>query len=206
VTGRSLVDRITKSLLSKFVTDNALQSLPEDKAFEIFCGWLLTSAHHSDFFSTDDLVVGTGGGGDCGIDTISIVVNGCLVTDPDEVEDLEQTNGYIDATFIFVQAERSSSFDSAKIGQFGFGVRDFLSDSPSLVQNEDIALAAKTVAAVFERSLKFERGNPQCFMHYATTGHWADDSNLIARRDAAKRDVVELNLFRSVTFECLGAA
>ena len=117
------MDRITKSLLKEFVAENDLESLPEDTAFEHFSGYLTTSSHYSESFSSDDIAVGAGG--DCGVDCISIIVNGSLVTEPEEIQDLAETNGYLDVHFIFVQAERSSSFESAKIGQFGFGVTDF---------------------------------------------------------------------------------
>ncbi len=102
------MDRITRSLLRAFVSENSFEALAEDIAFEHFAGWLVTSDHYSETFSTEDIAVGSGG--DCGIDCIAVIVNGCLVTDPDEVEDLEQTNGYVDATFVFVQAERSTHF------------------------------------------------------------------------------------------------
>ena len=43
-------------------------------------------------------------------------------------------------------------------------------------------------------------------MYYTTTGRWVDDQNLVARRNAEERDVQELNLFRTVSFQCLGAS
>lgn len=197
------MDRITKSLLDEFTEEHSLETLPEDTAFEHFCGWLVTSEHFSETFSTGD--IGVGAGGDCGIDCVATIVNGSLVTNPEEVEDLEETNGYLDVTFVFVQAERSRSFQTAKIGQFGFGVGDFLSETPSLPRNEDIALAARTMNAIFERSARFEKGNPRCFLYYTTTGRWTDDANLTGRRDAVVRDLQDLNLFRDVSFDCLGA-
>ena len=197
------MDRITKSLLDEFVSENTLGSLPEETAFEHFCGSLVTASHFSESFSSDDISVGAGG--DCGIDCITVIVNGCLVADPEEIEDLEQTNGYLDVTLIFVQAERSSSFEAAKIGGFGFGVNDFLSESPSLPQNSDVQLAHRIVNEVFSRSGRFTKGNPQCFLYYATTGTWTEDQNLTARRDAVARDVQDLGLFRRVSFDCLGA-
>ncbi|MBW2095439.1 MAG: hypothetical protein JRI80_11180, partial [Deltaproteobacteria bacterium] len=141
------MDRITKSLLEEFVNENTLSALPEATAFEHFCGSLVTARHFSESFSSEDISVGAGG--DWGIDCITIIVNGCLVTDPEEIEDLEQTNGYLDVTLIFVQAERSSSFETAKIGQFGFGVTDFLSESPSLPQNDDVQLAHRIINEIF---------------------------------------------------------
>ncbi|HEV2173623.1 MAG TPA: hypothetical protein VGR71_08650, partial [Nitrospira sp.] len=86
------MDRITKALLSEFVEQSSLQALSEDKAFEQFCGYLVTSAHYSESFSSDDIAVGAGG--DCGIDCITIIVNGTLVTEPEEVADLASTNGF----------------------------------------------------------------------------------------------------------------
>ena len=112
------MDRITKALLNEFVQQNSLEALPEEKAFEHFCGYLVTSRHYSESFSSDDIAVGAGG--DCGIDCISVIVNGTLVTEPEEIADLGETNGYHDVTFVFTQAERSSSFETAKIGQFVF--------------------------------------------------------------------------------------
>jgi hypothetical protein len=196
------VDRVTKSLLDEFVTENSLESLSESEAFEHFCGYLITSEHFSETFSTTDIAVGAGG--DCGVDCVAIIVNGSLVTNPEEIQDLEEANGFLDATFVFVQAERSSSFETAKIGQFGFGVLDFFSDSPQLPRNEDIALAGRTANALFERSAKF-RGNPRCFMYYTTTGRWTDDQNLVVRRDSVAKDLLDTNLFANVRFECLGA-
>ena len=132
-------------------------------------------------------------------------MNGYLVTDPEEIEDLAQGSSYLDATFLFTQAERSSSFDMSKIGQFGFGVQDFFSEHPKLVQNERIKLAARITNEIFKRSSRFNKGNPQCFLYYATTGRWTDDRNLVARRDSAIEDLSSLNLFRRVEYQCLGA-
>ena len=118
------MDRITKSLLDEFVNTNSLTSLPEETQFEHFCGTIVTSRHYSDSFQSDDIHVGAGG--DCGIDSISIIVNGRLITDPEELDELSERASYLDCIFVFVQAERSSSFETAKIGQFGYGVQGFL--------------------------------------------------------------------------------
>ncbi|RKR81825.1 AIPR protein [Mucilaginibacter gracilis] len=197
------MDRITKSLLEEFVKQNDLVSLPEETAFEHFTGYLVTSNHYTETFSTEDIHIGAGGDG--GIDTISIIVNGCLVTDYVEIEDLAETNGYLDVTLIFNQAERSSSFETAKIGQFSFGVLDFLSTEPALPQNKDLKVKYKIVSEIFNRSSKFKKGNPQCFLYYSTTGKWVIDANLVARRNAALDDLRGLTLFRRVELEFVDA-
>jgi hypothetical protein len=197
------MDRITKALLDEFIQQNGLETLPEDKAFEHFAGYLVTAGHYPDSFSTDDICVGAGG--DCGIDCITVLVNGSLVTEPEEIEDLASTNGYLDITFVFTQAERSPGFETAKIGQFAFGVRDFFSDRPQFPRNDKMQFYGRIWQAILERSRFFKKGNPQCFLYYVTTGKWTDDQNLSIRRDAARKDVDDLGLFRRVVFECVDA-
>jgi hypothetical protein len=48
----------------------------------------------------------------------AIIANGVLVTSPEEVEGLGAQNGFLEVTFIFVQAKRSGSFSEAAIGTF----------------------------------------------------------------------------------------
>ena len=197
------MDRITKALLSEFVEQSSLQSLAEDKAFEQFCGHLVTSAHYSESFSSDDIAVGAGN--DCSIDCITVIVNGTLVTEPEEIADLAATNGYLDVTFIFTQAERSRGFETGKIGQFVFGVCDFFSEAHQLPQNDRVELYSRVVKEIFDQSRLFKKGNPQCLLYYVTTGTWTNDVNLVARRDAGRQDVQGLGLFRNVVIQCLGA-
>jgi len=90
------VDRITKSLLDEFIADNSLDTLTEEVAFEHFCGYLVTSNYYGESFQTEDIHVGSGG--DAGIDCIAIIVNGCLISDPEEIEDLATNSSYLDAT------------------------------------------------------------------------------------------------------------
>ena len=197
------MDRITKSLLEEFSRESQLAQLPEDTRFEHFTASLTVGRHLEDSFDTSEVV--TGSGGDTGIDAIAVIVNGALVTDAELVEELAATNGHLDATFVFVQSERSSSFDTSKIGQFGFGVVDFFKERPTLPRNDRVAATAEVMAAVYERSNRFTRGNPVCRLFYATTGRWTVDKALEARRLAVIEDLLQLNIFRDVTFTPVGA-
>jgi hypothetical protein len=190
------MDRITKSLLEEFARENDLAKLREDQQFEHFASNLTTGRFSSEFIDTSDIVVGSGG--DAGIDAIAIMVNGSLVGDPELVEEYTVRNGYLDVTFVFVQAETSSNFEAAKIGQFGFGVQDFFKNKPTLPRNKNVAAAAKVMSAVYDRSSRFKRGNPVCKLYYVTTGIWTGDQALEARRKAVVDDLVGLQLFREV--------
>jgi hypothetical protein len=192
------MDRISQSLLEEFSNDHEITKLPEDQRFEHFSSYIAIRRHFPETFDTEDIVVGAGG--DTGIDGIAILVNGTLITDIESFEELADQASYLDIAFIFVQAERSSSFDASKIGTFGLGVADFFKDKPSLTRNDNVQEAADIMAAIYKRSSKFKRGNPICRLYYVTTGKWTGDATLDARRKAVVSDLEASNLFREVDF------
>ena len=198
------MDRITKSLLDEFSGDVGIIALTESDRFEHFAAFLSVSSYLNDTFDTRDIA--TGGGDDTGIDAVAIIVNGQLVTDPEFVEELASTNNFVDATFLFVQAETSSSFDATKIGNFGFGVADFFNVRPQLPRNNEIRAAAEIMTAIFERSSKFTRGNPACRLFYATTGQWLNDRSLEIRRQAVIDDLRQIGIFGSIDFTPIDAS
>lgn len=197
------MDRITESLLTEFSKEHGIAHLAEEERFEHFCSFITVRRHFSETFDTADIVVGSGG--DTGIDGIAILVNGSLITDLESLEEQSERAGYLDVAFVFIQAERSSGFDSSKIGNFGFGVGDFFKETPRLQRNEKIVAAAEIMTAIYERSSKFKRGNPVCRLYYATTGKWVGDQVLEARRKAVISDLEATQLFREVEFLAVDA-
>src|SRR4051812_13205449 len=106
------MDIVTKALLNEYCKSAGLADLSEDKQFEHFTAYLMMAKYLSESFDTNELV--TGSGGDTGLDSIGIIVNGALVTDSDAIEELASRNGYIEATFVLVQAETSPGFQTQK--------------------------------------------------------------------------------------------
>ncbi len=204
------MDKVTESLLGEFSREHEIETLKEDKRFEHFATYIVVRGEHTESFNTNDLVVGhddlSTGGADIGIDGIAITANGILVNDVEELEDLSERLGYLDVSFIFVQAETSSSFEGSKIGTFGFGVVDFFRDVPKLKRNDKVAAAAEIMQAIYSRSSKFRRGSPICKLFYVTTGKWTDDLTLNARIDTVKTDLMDTGRFRDVVFTPIGAA
>lgn len=197
------MDMITDGYLSEFSTEFEIGDLPENERFEQLGAWLTTRRHYSDStFSPADLT--TGSGGDTGIDAIGIIVNNNLVTDVDTIEDLLGLNGYLDVTFVFVQAERSPHFDSAKIAKLGFGVRDFFGEK-KLPRNESIQNYDAIMKALYARAAKFRPGNPACFLYYMTTGAWKNEKDLVVRADAETGDLEKTGFFSKVQFVPIGA-
>lgn len=194
------MDRVSEAMLLEFSKDRDIANLSEDKRFEHFVSFITVGRHYTEHFDTSDVLVGEA----TGIDAVGIIVNGNLITDADELEEVEKASE-LDVTFVFVQADRGPSFDAAKIGNFGFAVRDFFSQNPTLPQNEQIEAAAEIVSLIYDESTKFKRGNPACRLYYATTGTWTGDAILDGRRRAEVDDLLATNMFRDVTFIPLGA-
>jgi len=207
--GRTTMDLVTKNLLAEFSKEHGIEGLKESKQFEHFCAFVMIRGEHSESFDTHDVVVGddetTHGGGDTGIDAVAIIANGVLITDIDELEELVEHAGYLDVTFIFVQAETSSSFESAKIGTFGAGVVDFFRDVPKFARNNKVQDAASIAKAIYDKSGKFRKGRPICKLFYVTTGQWKEDATLQARLDLVEDDLRDTGQFRSVEFTPIGA-
>ena len=197
------MDRITASLLGEFSKEHDLNSRPEGERFEHFVTHVVVRRHFSQLFDTAELVIGSSN--DTGIDAIVIIVNGALITDIEEFNEQAARFDYLDASFVFVQAETSSSFDSAKIGTFLYGVLDFFKPTPSLPRTRSVQEAADIVTAIYDQSSKFKRGNPSCRLYYVTTGKWTGDAHLEARRKSALEDLKNTRNFGEVDFSCVDA-
>ena len=201
--GRDMLDRVTESLLAGFSKENGIEELDESQRFEHFAAFSVIRRHYSRSFLTDDVVLGDGG--DTGIDAIAIILNNVLVTDVDRVKELAEQNDYLEPLFIFVQAERSASFDGAKIGNFGFGVVDFFNKEPKLPRGADVANLAEvtdTILGDFAHILR----PPRCYLYYVTTGQWVDDEHLVGRRESVVSDITALSIFDRVDMTCIGAS
>jgi hypothetical protein len=197
------VDKITTGMLREFCENFDLKSEAEDVQFENFATYLTVRRHYSETsFDPADLV--TGSGGDTGIDGIAFIVNNALVTDVDQIQDLLDVNKYLEISFIFVQAKRSSSFETAQIGQLGFGVIDFFGKG-TLPRNEAVTNAAHIMNELFANSSKFSKGNPECYLYYVTTGKWLEDANFVARMAAVTDDLLSTNNFSRVEVTPIGA-
>jgi AIPR protein len=202
--GCGLMDRITESFLTDFVNEQEFSELAQDTQFEHFASYVTVRRHYNGArIDTSDIVVGSGG--DTGIDGIAILVNGSLVTDIENLKEHADLSGNFDVIFVFIQAERSASFDGSKIGTFGFGVRDFSEEKLKLVRNDKVKKAAEVMAQLYKRGTQFRPGNPACRLYYTTTGNWTHDVNLEARRKSVVEDLSSIQIFRDVEFACIGA-
>lgn len=198
------MDKITNSLLTTFVNQNELARRDISEQFEHFANYAVTSKIFRGSFELEDIHVGSGG--DCAIDGMCIVVNGRLVTDEDMLKDVVENSGYLDADIAFIQSKTSSNFDGSAIGSFIHGVKDFLADTPQLVQNASIKKMKGIWELLIQMSDHMVNRRPNCKLFYVCTGKWLDDENLVAIITSGKRELEQLNLFEGVSIDALGAS
>jgi len=197
------MDKITAGMLKEFCGNFGLEDVSEDVQFENFATYLTVRKHFSETtFDPADLV--TGSGGDTGMDAIAFIVNNSLVTDIDQIQDLLEVNKYLEVSFVFVQAKRSSAFKMSDIGQFAYGVTDFFGKG-ALPKNQAVTNATEIMNELFAHSSKFTKGNPNCYLYYVTTGKWQDDANLVTRMNSVKDELIATNNFSDVEMVAVGA-
>ncbi len=198
------MDRITESLLNTFKTEQSLsEELSESIIFEHFANYCTLAKEYNESFSLED--VHTSGGNDIGIDGIAIIINGTLITSTEEVNDLSQSNRYLEVEFIFIQAKRSSRFEAGAIATFLLGVKEFFSETPTMPRNNTIIQKSEIMELIYQKSSLFRKGNPLCKMFYVTTGNWCDDPHLKAVIESSINDLRSLQIFRSVEFNPVDA-
>jgi len=198
------MDRITKSLMSDFLKEQSIKSIDDPKDFEKFCNYSIISNECSDTFDIQDISVG--GESDTGFDGIAILINGRLIDSVEEVDDIVQLNGYLDANFVFIQSKTSSSFDGSDIGDFFYAIGDFFSKTPKLIRNEFVIRKAVITEHILQMSSKMIRRSPIIKLCFVTTGKWMNDANLVARIDGEKNDLENTNLFSEIIFHPIDAS
>ena len=198
------MDIVTKNLVQTFrISQGFPDDINEPTLFEHFVNYCIVSGEYLDEFEIDD--IHTAGGDDLQIDGLAIIVNGVIVNSIEEVDDLAETNKYIEAEFIFIQAKSGSGFDGATISNMFYGIRDFFSESPKLPRNDRLKVKETIIRHIYSKSAIFRRGNPRLKIYHVTTGKWENDDKLNLRIGQELSLLDDLNIFREPTFEPVDA-
>lgn len=196
------MDRITKSLIKDLLDTNDFKSEGEAKDFEKFVNYSVISNEYSKTFDLD--VVTVGSGSDTGIDGVAIIVNGHLIESVQEVDDLLESNDVLDVIYLFTQAKTSPKFNGGEIGTFFLGIKDFFSENPQLIRNEDIKKCAELSDYIYSKASNFKK-NPVLKLYYTTLGKWVNDQNLKAVIDLNIEEMENQNLYDKILFYPYGA-
>lgn len=127
-----------------------------------------------------------GAGGDWGIDSILITVNGLVITSKEDLTELMKSNPEIKCRIVCIQAKTSESFRVAELGQTLSGIEYLLKDvsGEGLLpdSNEDIDRYREIIKYIYENTASFqELKNPEWLMFYVTPGIYEEKSDFLSR-------------------------
>src|SRR5699024_1658246 len=113
-----------------------------------------------------------GGGNDEGIDIGAVVVNGTVVFEPEEVDDLIADQGVNSAKVVFIQAKTSESYDAKLLAKFLHGVEAVteyaMEAEPGRLPPRLVDLA-ELIDRIAENGDKFADTRIPCELYYVTT-------------------------------------
>ena len=182
-------DPVLSSMVTRFVNGHGLDSLSEDRQFEAFVAHMVIRRYHQEYHDQLDIAdvenFLVGGTDDAALDAIGIFLNGLAVHTETDVDEIAEKNRHVQVQYVFVQAKRSPSFDSGGIVKFTRGVRWFCRSALDLARSPNSNLSRYNesvhdrvrLAGYIHRSYGDRMPEePTCFLYYASTGVWSDDS------------------------------
>lgn len=189
---------VIKAQLSEFMRSNVGELKDENEYFEVFS-----------IFAVENGILGHNiapfrahlRGDEFGVDGISILVQGTLCADADEVADVLSVGRNHDCEFHFFQSKTSERLEYGAVAKFLDGVFDFFT-GPNLLTGKQVEELAEAKDRVFEAATK---NNPVLNCYFCLTGTGEISKEIAALIEAGKTRLSELNIFSDVTFEVLGA-
>ena len=196
------MDPIIETLVNTFASEHELDALRVPDRFERFANYCVVAGRGvEESFDVEDVTVD---GNEVGIDGLAVQVNGRIVTDPEEVDGLAATNGYLDVRFIFVQAKISESFSAAAVEMMGRAIKDFFGDG-ELATSEFLKRSLAIKKVIYDRATLFRKGNPAVEAFMVTTGRWHEPLVVRHSMTKLKEELRGTRLFGNIEVEPVDA-
>jgi hypothetical protein len=164
------VHTLTSKRVTKFARDFGLDG-PETALFERYVAANYLFQYLSDDVESIERSV-LGGGNDEGIDIGAVVINGRVVFEPEEIDDLIAEQSANSAKVIFIQAKTSESFDSKLIAKFLHGVESvtkYAMKPGSVSLPPRLVDLGNLIDRIAESGDKFQDSRIPCELYYVTT-------------------------------------
>jgi hypothetical protein len=180
------MDTIIKGYLKRFIDEFGLDEHETDINFEKMCYYAILNneLNNLDDNDLDSISIGK----NKGIDGICISIDGRIITNMSEIEDIGEAERNFDATLCFIQAKTSAKFEDKEIANFCDTVIDFLSETPQY----DLTLKAKMYHEIYLEMLKLLSyiKTFNCKLFYCSTGTWNNDT-FSSKTIAIKKEVLK---------------
>ncbi len=195
-------DLVLEGFVKKFAEARGLTHLKPHELFEAFvAAAILRKYHQAEITDIEDGVL-VGGSDDGGLDAVAILVNGRPALTETDVEFFVENLRRLDVEFVFIQAKASPGFKGSDIGTFVHGVEQFfevvLGSEPKVAFNSQVQQLVNLTRDIYDQGIRMQE-NPKCFLYYATTGKWVEDTNPRGRLQVGVDRLQVKDIFSSVT-------
>lgn len=198
ITGRNIMkDPILEGFIKLFATSFDISESDDSIIFEHFSNYCITAMQYPRDFEYSNLHIG--GSNDTGLDGAAFIVNGNIITSPEEIEFLIKENKYLDVIFTFIQTKKSPKFRADEIGSFLFGVKNFFAETSSIPENESIQNLRSIKDKIYEDTLWLPE-SPKLNIYFVTTGEWKAPAEITARIDKELKELKDQKLFSNIEF------
>jgi hypothetical protein len=194
---------LISGLFSNFKSAEELSDLPDNDVFELFVAAQLFPDDVLDQAQTTDLLLDAS---TIGIDLAVVEVNGVLVWDVDDVDDMCGSAAKLDATVRIAQAKRTGKIDSASILSLGEVAARFLRND-GLDGFPKVKALMGALARIFEAYAAKLKAPPAVAVHYVCTAPTPSvhDATVQGRARSARESLVGLGFLGSVDVAVWGA-
>ena len=177
-------DLILKSNFAKFCDSWEIHyknDQEESAAFEKFVNYsILSKDDSSAFIGNPDLLdfCCTGGGDDAKLDGVGIKINGRIVSNTDDIDQIVSNSRKIEIEFFIIQAKERTDFDSAEFNTFGIGVQNFFS-KPNLPESDAVKALRELKDYIYNETsvIKKLEDNPSVSVFYVFCGKKPEDEH-----------------------------
>lgn len=189
-------DIVIEGNLKSFVEDFGFQDLPESEQFERFCSYSILNKEFNYSLSNEDLN-DVSVGANKGIDSIAFHINGELVKNKAQFEEIKKTSKQkLEIKLYFLQSKTSDSFDDAQIGNFIDTINDFLTREPSYPMTTEVSQYHEIFLAIQDDLRIVKEYN--LFGYFCCTGVWSDQTTCAITLSNKKMTIEDLRLFEKV--------
>ncbi len=199
---------IIRASLTNYIRKFEL-TVSEDDAFERFVNDQILSESHPGIFTNDSELldfITVGGGNDLGFDGIAISVNGRLIRNRTEIDDILSVyqKGKFEITLI--QSKNREKIDLGAFVKFTNGILEFLSEEIVSPVNDDVKHWHDIVKYITstEMIVKWE-SVPVVNVFYVMLGKWEKDQHFIGNEKNIRRIIDEKGFFDLSDFQYIDA-
>jgi hypothetical protein len=198
------VDPLLNGLFKEFKESNELDNMPDNDAFELFVAKLVLRDELTEQTALSDLLLDNS---TPGVDIALLEVNGELVRNASDAEELCSGTGKLVVALHFVQAKNTTSVHSPEILNMGDVVERTLSGNPPSGYPKLSGVSEALQYMFGDHATKMQNPRPSVHLHFVTAASAATvaEATPQQRRQAVEISLSNLSFVGEVSVELEGA-